>query len=755
MRRIFQKWLFIFVAFAFVITFSISFATQTKIAQESAISLIRLKIFDAEEQLALNKRNLERIRKETDAITLNQARIFAKMIDLNPSALEDRDTLEEYRKLLKVDALHAINKDGIIFSSTYPEFIGFDMRSSAQSQAFLPLLEDKTLEILQEPMPISYDNSTIMQHAGVALKGMEGFVQVAYHPSRLEKALELSDIKKFAPGFRIGTNGKILIAKGDIILSTNSAEYIGKKLDNYGINPNDIKGNNGTMFATINGEDKMCVYDKWEELTIIGCLPNSEIYISRNDMAWQIILLNVLLFVIVFIVISLLVQKIVINGIYIVNKSLQKITEGNLEEKVDVTTNKEFFMLSNGINKMVNALKQAISEAKARIDAELKYARDIQYSSVPSIFPPFPDRKEVDIYASMVTAKEVGGDFYDFFFIDDRHLALIIADVSGKGIPAALFMMTAKTLIKSYTISGIPVEEVFMLTNKRLCENNDTGMFVTAFMGILDIVTGTLTYVNAGHNPPLIYHSQKQCFSYMKISPQIILGGIPDHKFKQYEIRLHKGDLIYMYTDGVTESLNKKGELYGSKRLLSFLNKLSEPFSAEIVINGVKNDVKNFVKDAGVTDDVTMLAVMYNGASKQPNNIPNICIDATIDNLSTVMNFISGTLHDYKCPLSLRKQIQLAVEEIYVNVANYAYAPGTGKVSISCEITNNPHIATITFTDEGKPYNPFAKNDPNVDEQVSERRIGGLGVFVVKKIMDNIAYSYQDGKNILTISKRL
>ena len=757
MRRIFQIWLFLFVTFTFIITFSISFITQTKLAQDSATNLINIKILDAEEELSLNKKNLDIIRDENDKELLNQVRTFAKFAELNPDILKNNGLLEEYRKLLKADALYAIDKDGIIFASTNPEVMGFDMNTSAQSQAFLPLLKDKTLEIVQDPMPMSFDNHTIMQHAGVALKNTDGFVQIAYRPERLEKALELADIKNFAPSFRIGTGGQILIAKDNNIISTNSPEFIGKNLGIYGINPTDIQGKSGKIFATIRGEDGMCVYDNWEGLTIIGCLPTKEIYSSRNDMAWQLIFFNILLFLIVFIVISLLVQKIVINGIYIINNSLQKITKGDLEEKVNVTSNKEFAFLSSGINKMVDALRKAIAEAKARIDAELKYARDIQYSAVPRVFPPFPDRKEIDLYANMVTAKEVGGDFYDFFFVDDGHLAFIIADVSGKSIPAALFMMTTKALIKSYATTGISAEEVFTLANTRLCESNDTGMFVTAFMGILNVTDGTLTYVNAGHNPPVIYNAETGKFSYMKLSSQVVLGFLPDYQFKQSELTLKKGDLIYVYTDGVTEAMNTKGKMYTAPRLEEFLNTLPENLSPEDLIEKVKEDVNDFcagVEDA--SDDMTMLAIRYNGSeSENKKSMPSLFIDATVDNLSAVMTYISDSLDYCNCSAKDKQRVQLAVEEIYINIANYAYQPDKGKAQIDCEITKNPKSVAITLIDKGKPYNPFSKDDPDINAGISDRSVGGLGVFVVKKIMDDVSYAYQDGKNIFKMSKIL
>ena len=228
-----------------------------------------------------------------------------------------------------------------------------------------------------------------------------------------------------------------------------------------------------------------------------------------------------------FIVVYFLIKKLIVDNMVKINRSLAKITSGNLDTVVDVRTNEEFASLSDDINSTVLTLKRYIAEAAARIDKELDFAKAIQHSAIPMVFPPYPAHGEFDIYATMDTAKEVGGDFYDFYFVGESKLGFLIADVSGKGIPAAMFMMTAKTLIKGYAESGKSVDEVFTIANAKLCESNEAGMFVTAWMGILDITTGLLEFANAGHNPPLVRHVDGT-FEYLKSKSGLLYHTLVD-----------------------------------------------------------------------------------------------------------------------------------------------------------------------------------------------------------------------------------
>ena len=250
------------------------------------------------------------------------------------------------------------------------------------------------------------------------------------------------------------------------------------------------------------------------------------------------------------------------------------------------------------------------SAEKQQIASELSVATHIQTSMLPCIFPAFPERTEFDIYATMNPAKEVGGDFYDFFLVDNDHLAVVIADVSGKGVPAALFMVIAKTLIKDHAQQGTQPEEVFTEVNRLLCEANDEGMFVTAWMGVLELSTGHLAYVNAGHNPPLLRHGGK--YEFLRTRSGFILAGMEGMRYRPASLELAPGDALYLYTDGVTEAANKNKQLYGDQRLCEVLNAHADS-DPETLLKIVKDDVDAFVGTAPQFDDITMLGLRYLG----------------------------------------------------------------------------------------------------------------------------------------------
>ncbi len=255
-----------------------------------------------------------------------------------------------------------------------------------------------------------------------------------------------------------------------------------------------------------------------------------------------------------------------------------------------------------------------IKQAKAvgeteRISTELNVANHIQTSMLPNLFPAFPDHDEFDIYASMTPAKEVGGDFYDFFMVDERHLAVVIADVSGKGVPAALFMVIGKTLIKDHTTPDKDLSKVFTKVNELLCQSNSEGLFITAFEGVLDLDTGDFVYVNAGHDAPFICRKDG-FYEPLSVKPGFVLAGMEGMKFTEGKITLGEGDKLFHYTDGVTEATNVDNVLYGKERLLLVLNKNKEQNPKE-TLSSVKIDIDDFVGEAPQFDDITMLCVEY------------------------------------------------------------------------------------------------------------------------------------------------
>ncbi|MBU1996441.1 MAG: SpoIIE family protein phosphatase, partial [Candidatus Omnitrophica bacterium] len=299
------------------------------------------------------------------------------------------------------------------------------------------------------------------------------------------------------------------------------------------------------------------------------------------------------------------------------SKAAEAVGNGDLEAELPmVSSNDEVGLLTQAFANMKISLKEYISKlqettaAKERIESELSIAREIQVSILPRTFPAFPDRKEFDIYATMEPAKEVGGDFYDFCMIDEKKLYFVIGDVSGKGVPAALFMMIAKTLLKNEALRGSSASEILCNVNNIIALDNSTSMFATVFCGILDIETGELEFSNAGHNPPLFY-TQANGFEFLTIIKGFVLGPMPDFTFKSEKIKLNKGDCFFLYTDGVTEAMNPAKELFSEERFLSVSSNLQDQ-DIRFIVSGVREDITRFVKTEPQSDDITMLILRIN-----------------------------------------------------------------------------------------------------------------------------------------------
>ena len=431
---------------------------------------------------------------------------------------------------------------------------------------------------------------------------------------------------------------------------------------------------------------------------------------------------------------------------------------GNHFDQLNIHTGDEIENLALTLKTMEEDLTdyvanlREITAEKERIGTELSVASRIQEGMVPHTFPSFPDRREFDLHAYMDTAKQVGGDFYDYFFIDDDHLALVIADVSGKGIPAALFMMASKILIDSQTmLEKTSPAQVLENVNNLICKDNPAEMFVTVWLGILDIPTGIIIASNAGHEYPAI--GRNGTFDLLKDKHGFVIGGMEGMKYKDYEIQLNPGDTLFLYTDGVPEATDADNNLFGTERMLDALNK--DAASMEALLGNVHDDIVAFVDNASQFDDITMLGLKYCGPGKEEEikNMAELSIEAITENLPIVEEFVEENLMSMGCSIKTITQVGVAVEEIFVNIAHYAYAPETGMAKISMVTDDAAHKVQITFEDKGIPYNPLEKEDPDTTLSAEERQIGGLGIYMTKTLMDEVLYEYSDDSNKLTLIK--
>ncbi len=382
------------------------------------------------------------------------------------------------------------------------------------------------------------------------------------------------------------------------------------------------------------------------------------------------------------------------------------------------------------------------AEDEQRIESELGVATSIQYGVLPK---ELDDENKDNIYGLMDPAKEVGGDLYDYFYIDEAHICLVVADVSGKGIPAALFMMKTETLIRSLTMTfKSDTASIMKRINLSLCSNNDENIFVTCWLGILNLASGELKYTNAGHNKPIIFHNGVPAYTTEKAG--LVLGAFEGSQYVENTVTLGINDRILLYTDGVTEAHNINNELFGEKRLLKYAEINNGIVPKDFVVK-LRSNIEAFTGTAPQFDDITILMFRYENENKITESR---IFDADVKELDNLFEYSSSLLRLLDFSNRDIIMINTALEEIFVNVAKYAYdKKGTVEITLS---KFKDHI-TFIFKDSGKPFNPLEREDPNITAKSDEREIGGLGIFMVKKIMDNVEYEYLNGQNVLTLIK--
>ena len=418
-----------------------------------------------------------------------------------------------------------------------------------------------------------------------------------------------SDVDVTRMNLSIGTSGYTVIVQDDEIKAAGLRSLeVGRLSDlmrDYDKLPQDT-----VCDMIVNGVPGSGLVKILNDYTILYFVPDSEIYAARDRTLGLLFTGLVFLFILLFELISVLVERKVVQQIQEVNRSLSEIRAGNLDEKVTVAGNSEFEELSLGINTTVDALKGTMSEIAEKIRAEMEFAREVQTAVLPSGSLTCRGEFACTVLGYMRPAREVGGDFYDYFLIGEDKMGFVIADVSGKGVPAALFMMRAMTLISNFVLEGKSPAEALQRANVELCENNDKGMFVTVWLGILELHTGKLEFANAAHNPPLL-RKAGGAFTFMDHKTYrrgLVLAGLEETRYSNNVISLGSGDMLFLYTDGVTEAANAKMELYGEQRVLECLeaNYMLEP--AEL-IREVRTDIDRFAAGMEQYDDITMVVL--------------------------------------------------------------------------------------------------------------------------------------------------
>ncbi len=382
---------------------------------------------------------------------------------------------------------------------------------------------------------------------------------------------------------------------------------------------------------------------------------------------------------------------------------------------------------------------------KSRINeknmVDLSLAHKIQLSVVPS---EFKCSRTLDYHGIMDSAIEMCGDFYDFFEIKHNLLFITVADVSDKGLLAAMFMMKAKATLKAIAIVENDPSKIMDAANKELCKNNETEQFVTVWIGILDVDTGMLYHSDAGHPAPLIRNKSGE-YKKMEQKKGMLLGSMDFVKYHTSVYKLQDGDSLFIFTDGVTEAMRADGTMYGSERLLSKLNSLD--CSAEDTVRAVREDIRSFVEGNEMSDDITMFNLRVNRSM-----ISEITVDAETSNLDRLIEFVDNCLISEGCPQKNVKKMDVVVEELFVNICSYAYPDNEGKVTVFCRYVDN--IIKITFYDTGVKFDPVQRSEVIIGHDVSEWSIGGFGIHMVKKLVDTMDYIRIGDANVFTVTKK-
>ncbi|MGN0803992.1 MAG: SpoIIE family protein phosphatase [Candidatus Coproplasma sp.] len=541
-----------------------------------------------------------------------------------------------------------------------------------------------------------------------------------------------SGYSPYAIGYRDTASEGILNAYSALINGESDIRNLMYSREGYTTSVYPVKDNGGKVVAIV-GVVK--------DMTLLNT--------AKSNYIIQVVLIEVGIAIVSGILWVIYMRRRIVTPIRQLNQASLHMVE-HLEDgtspEIIVKKDDEIKDLADCFSKMYGEIGEYISKIKTitaekeRIGAELDVAAKIQSSMLPCIFPPFPNRKEFDIYATMDPAKEVGGDFYDFFMVDEDHLAFVVADVSGKGVPAALFMVIGKTLIKDHTGLHSDLGEVFTEVNDILCASNSEEMFITAFEGVLNLKTGELRYVNAGHETPFICR-KNGVYEPFKVKSGFVLAGMNGIRYKSGSIQLEPGDKIFEYSDGVPEATNADNEQYGMKRLAAVLARESRKTPAEL-LPLIKSDLDAFVKDAEQFDDITMLCVQFNGTGKNAE----ISVKPDKDSIQTVAVFVEKTMDEWKIPKKTATKVQIAVDEIFSNIVNYS-----GANNAKLTVINRDEKLLLTFEDDGIPYDPTTTKEPDITLTAEEREVGGLGIFMVKKMASDVRYEYKDGKNVLTV----
>ena len=575
--------------------------------------------------------------------------------------------------------------------------------------------------------------------------------------------------ERYEKGFKVQSYSFIIDSDGTYLIHPNENLVLKKKFQDVVAETPDtlddamvrrmLNKESGTCRLDAEGLDCWVFYSyvKYADWTVVFVVPEEIIYHKGNLLANIILFVFFAGLVVIYLLSSHLIRK-NMRQLARFATAAREVAQGNFNIELPEVKSREVDALREAFKDMQTSLTKYVEELKdstasnVAMEQELRIASDIQQRMLPKVYPPFPERTDIDIYGEVVTARKVGGDLFDFFIRDDK-LYFSIGDVAGKGVPAALVMAVARSMFRSASMTHTSPKLIMESINRSVCQSNDSFMFVTLFMGVLDLNTGRLLYSNAGHEPPVLVGGAHTRF--VNVDNNIPLGLRPDWEYSEQRSLVDKGTTLFLYTDGYTEAENAEHEQFGRERMCQEALRLSaERPDSRTFVQTIRRAERVFVNYLPQADDISLLAIKYQGSHDKSVYRRGISLVNNVSEVPALGIFLGSICEDMHFNDLTSTRVNLAVEEAVVNVMNYAFPKGK-RSTILLEVVADADTLTFELRDEGKPFDPTAQEVVDTALVATEMRIGGLGIHLMRTYMDELIYERQNGQNVLTMKKYL
>ena len=580
------------------------------------------------------------------------------------------------------------------------------------------------------------------------------------------KRVDAENHERFEEGFKDQSYSFIIDNDGTYLIHPDESKVLKQKFqDVTALTPDSLDdvmarkmmaGESGTCHVKNDGIDSWVFYSfvKYAEWTVVIVVPEAIIHHNGNVLVYIILGVLFLGLVIIYLLSHHLIKKNMKPLARFVTAA-GEVAQGNFDVELPEVKSREVNSLRDAFKDMQGSLTKYVDELKdttasnVAMEQELKIASDIQQQMLPKVYPPFPERTDIDIFGEVVTAKQVGGDLFDFFIRDEK-LYFSIGDVSGKGVPASLVMAVTRSMFRSasmmYTSPKLIVESI----NRSVCQSNDSFMFVTLFMGVLDLATGRLQYANAGHEPPVLVGGAHTRF--LNVNNNIPLGLRSDWEYTEQKSLIDKGTTLFLYTDGYPEAETVEREQFGKERMCAEALRLSaEHLDSRTFVQKIRLAEREFVNYIPQGDDISLLAIKYKGSMTLTHYHRGISLVNDVKEIPALVIFVGSICNDMQFDELTESGVRLAVEEAVVNVMNYAFPEGV-RSTILLEVDADDEAVAFELRDEGAPFDPTTR-EVDVESQVKNGVIGGLGIHLIRHYMDSVTYERKDGQNVLTMRK--